>query len=370
MDLGLYIHVPFCVKKCPYCDFYSVRYEKELAERYISALMRNFAAYRERCKEHTVTSVYFGGGTPSLLSPEMISRLLSFVGESFSLSPDAEITMEANPSLSGKDRLSLYRKSGVNRISFGVQSFSDEELSFLGRLHNAEGARKAVLNAYSAGFDNISADIMLGIKGQTLSSLKDTINTAAELPLSHISAYMLKIESGTPFDCDEMRSAVASDDDSAELYLAAVKELERSGFIQYEISNFAKEGRKSRHNLLYWKCGEYVGFGAAAHSCFGGTRYAVPCDIRLFLDSDVQTEEVTEDNPCDFEEYAMLRLRLTEGLSLSDCERKYDVEIKSILQKAEPLEKSGLLRICDNDIITLTPSGFLVSNGVIERLVI
>lgn len=369
MEIGLYIHIPFCARKCPYCDFYSVRYDSALVAGYVSAVMRNISAYADRYGKLSVGTVYFGGGTPSLLSPAYIDGILSCVREKFSLSPDAEVTMECNPTLSDREKLSAYRKSGVNRISFGVQSFDDNELEFLGRLHTADNAVRAIENAHRAGFDRISADLMLGIQGQTTDSIAGNIAMADKLPIEHISAYMLKIEEGTPFDCDKVRAEVPSDEKTADFYLFATELLEKAGFLQYEISNFAKQEGYSRHNLLYWKCDDYVGIGASAHSCFGGTRYAVPGDIQRFIDADFQVEEVTDDSPCGFEEYAMLRLRLTEGLFLGECRERFGTDTDALLKKAEIFRKNGLLTT-DNGRIALTKRGFLVSNGIIAQLVL
>lgn len=367
--LGVYIHIPFCAKKCPYCDFYSVRYNKDLVSLYVDALVRNFRAFRDKYGIHKATSVYFGGGTPLLLSPAQLDILLSALSECFEIDENAEITAEANPSMSDKTRLSEYRKTGINRISFGVQSFCDDELKSLGRTHTAEGAKRAIVNAFDAGFENISADIMLGILGQNEESLARTIDITGRLPLSHISAYMLKIEENTPYNCDEIKNALPDDDSVAELYLFACKELEERGFLQYEISNFAKERRQSRHNLLYWKSLDYVGFGAAAHSCFRGSRFAVPCDIGAYIEDIAQQEVITDDNPCTFSEYAMLRLRLCEGLSLHKAKERFSFDEEEILKKAEKFRRNNLLKI-ENGRIILTRQGFLVSNGIIADLIV
>lgn len=369
MGIGLYIHIPFCARKCPYCDFYSVKYDEELADGYVSAVIRNISAYSERYGKINADTIYFGGGTPSLLSPSRIDRIISAAEKKWSVSPDAEISMECNPTLSKREKLGEYRKSGVNRISFGIQSFNDNELKALGRLHTAQGAVRAVENAYGAGFDRISADLMLGIEGQTCESIAENVRILDRLPVEHISAYMLKIEEGTPFDCDEIKNRVPTDEKSADFYIYAAGLLEDAGFRQYEISNFCKQEGYSRHNLLYWKCDEYVGIGASAHSCFRGARYAVPGDIQRFIDADVQTEEVTDDNPCGFEEYAMLRLRLTEGLCLDDCAARFGIDTGEILRKAEIFRKNGLLTT-DGGRIALTREGFLVSNGIIAQLVL
>ena len=360
--LGIYIHVPFCGKKCGYCDFYSVCYSKVQAELYVEAVLRNIRHYSDKFR--TVDTVYFGGGTPSLLTSEQLGNIIAEVGRSFALDPHTEITLEANPNTLTPEKLAELRKSGINRLSVGVQSMSDAELKLLGRTHTAERAARAVCDAAEAGFGNISCDLMLGIPSQTPESLTTSIAQLTELPIQHISAYILKIEDGTPFDCGEVRSSLPDEDSSAELYLLAVRELGRRGFGQYEGSNFAKQGYESRHNCRYWKCSDYLGIGPAAHSCYGGKRFAVPRDLGSFISSDIQPAEVTDEHPCGFEEYAMLRLRLTEGLVLADVhEHRSEIE-----RKLPPLIKAGFVNF-DGERVSLTPEGFLVSNQVIERLI-
>ena len=360
--LGIYIHVPFCGKKCGYCDFYSVCYTKEQAELYVEAVLRNIRHYSDISR--TVDTVYFGGGTPSLLTAEQLGNIIAEVGRSFALDREAEITLEANPSTLTPEKLAELRNAGIKRLSIGVQSMSDTELKLLGRSHNAELAVRAVREAAEAGFGNISCDLMLGIPSQTPESLTTSIAQLAELPIQHISAYILKIEEGTPFDCGEVRTSLPDEDASAELYLLAVRELGRCGFGQYEVSNFAKSDYESRHNSRYWKCEDYLGIGPAAHSCYGGKRFAVPRDIEGFISSPVQPAEVTDEHPCGFEEYAMLRPRLAEGLALADVpEHRSEIE-----KKLPPLIKAGYVSF-DGERVSLTPEGCLVSNQVIERLI-
>jgi len=360
--LGIYVHVPFCGKKCGYCDFYSVCYSKVQAELYVNAVLRNIRHYSD--KSRTVDTVYFGGGTPSLLTAEQLSEIVSEIGRSFDLDPHAEITLEANPNTLTPEKLAGLRNAGINRLSIGVQSMCDAELKLLGRSHSAERAARAVRDAAEAGFRNISCDLMLGIPTQTPDSLTASIGTLAELPIQHVSAYILKIEDGTPFDCGEVKASLPDEDATAELYLLAVRELGRHGFEQYEVSNFAKAGFESRHNCRYWRCEDYLGIGPAAHSCCGGGRFAVPRDISAFIGADVQPTEVTDEHPCGFEEYAMLRLRLAEGLDLTDVpEHRSDIE-----KKLPALVKAGYVRF-DGERVSLTPEGFLVSNSVIEALV-
>ncbi len=360
--LGIYIHVPFCVKKCPYCDFYSVPYEKGISEKYVDAVIRNLRKYSD--KKRITDTVYFGGGTPSLLFPEQIKNILKEISNNFYLSENPEITLEANPNTFDFDKLVKLRSSGVNRISIGIQSMIDSELVFLGRIHTAERAEKAVYDAYKAGFENISCDIMIALPGQTKENIQYSIKKIAEMPVSHISAYILKTEHGTPFDCDRIKNSMPDDDTVAELYLETVRTLEKLGFEQYEVSNFAKKGFESRHNCRYWKCYDYIGIGAAAHSCNNGKRFSVGRNLDEFISEDVQKIEITDEKPCDFEEYAMLRLRLKEGLCLDSIpENKYE-----ITKKIPGLVKAGYINY-DGKFISLTPEGFLVSNSVIEYLI-
>lgn len=362
MSLGLYIHVPFCGKKCRYCDFYSLPYRKEQAASYVEAVLRNIRHYSDKS---TVTdTIYFGGGTPSLLSAEQISLILQEIKNCFNMAENAEITLEANPNTLTSENLEKLRISGINRLSIGIQSMNDEELKILGRSHTAERGAKAVYDAKSAGFDNISCDLMAALPNQTAESLIRSIDAMAELPIQHISAYILKIEEGTPFDCMEIRKSVPDEDASAELYMAMVKRLREKGFHQYEVSNFAVKGYESRHNSRYWKCLDYIGIGPSAHSCHKGKRFAVSSDLQRFINSPVQITEITDNSPCGFEEYAMLRLRLAEGYDLNDFpENKAD-----LVKKIPPLLKAGYITY-NGEKIALTESGFLVSNSVIEYLI-
>lgn len=311
MAAGLYIHVPFCRRKCPYCNFYSIAAEPELLERYTQAVCRNLRHYA--CAE-PVDTVYFGGGTPSLLSPAQIAQILETAADCFTLSPDTEVTMEANPAAAAPEQLRRFRESGVNRLSFGVQSLSDSQLKRLGRLHTAQEAVETVCAAAAAGFDNLSCDLMLALPGQTPEELEQTIREMTRLPIVHISAYLLKIEPGTPFARQQIAAQCPDEDAAADLYLQAVEQLNAAGFAQYEISNFAKPGFESRHNCKYWHCEPYLGIGPSAHSCWNGKRFFVPSSAASFLEQPVQTVETEDGAPCTLEERLMLGLRLTEGV--------------------------------------------------------
>lgn len=360
--LGIYFHVPFCGKKCPYCDFYSTAYSRTSAEAYVEAVIRNIRHFSDRAAN--VDTVYFGGGTPSLLTAEHISRILDSAAGNFTIDSDAEITLEANPNTLTPEKLLALRHSGVNRLSIGVQSMLNEELAVLGRSHSADRAMRAVINAADAGFGNISCDLMIALPEQTPEKLTQSIERLTALPIQHISAYILKIEDGTPFAQNGVDKSLPDDEMTAALYLHTVKMLDERGFMQYEVSNFAKEGFRSRHNCRYWECKDYLGIGPAAHSCWKGKRTAVPDDLDSFINSDFQQSIVTDDSPCSFEEQAMLRLRLTDGLDL----RSFPQQRPDVEKRIPPLEKAGYIRF-DGNVVSLTPKGFLISNSVIEWLV-
>lgn len=357
--IGLYIHIPFCLSKCPYCDFYSVRYENERAREYKNAVIRNLRYYSGLYKGNKFDTVYFGGGTPILLWREITEIL-----EQANIDNNAEITVEANPCCSDSENLSALRSGGVNRISFGVQSLDDGILKGLGRRHSAAAAVNAIETASKCGFDNISADLMLGVEGQSIRDVKSSIWRLSNLPVTHISAYMLKIESGTPFAKRKLN--LPDEEEICGIYLEAVKELEKNGFEQYEISNFSKEGFQCRHNIKYWNSEEYLGIGPAAHSFSDGRRFYTKRDITGFLTAPHQTafyEESSELSAA--EEYAMLRLRLSEGLSLSEFDARggRSEELTQNLSNI-PREYYNF----DGKRISLTPSGFLLSNAVIGVL--
>lgn len=360
-NLGIYFHVPFCAKKCPYCDFFSTSYSRLNAEAYVSAVTRNISFYGDGS---AVDTVYFGGGTPSLLSPEQVELIMSQLRKNFLLSDNAEITIELNPSTADEKRLLGYKNAGINRLSFGVQSMNDNELRFLGRLHSPERAAKAVLDAHKVGFNNISCDLMIGLPQQSDTDIKKSVDALSKLPITHISSYILKIEEGTPFYTDGVENLVPNDDCVSDLYLKMCEYVENCGFLQYEVSNFAKPDFQSRHNCRYWKCEDYLGIGPAAHSCYKGKRFAAAPDLNCFISSPHQNVEITEENPYSFEERSMLKLRLSEGLSLSECGNKKN----DILRKIPMLEKNGYLTF-KNNTISLTKKGFLMSNSIIEHLI-
>ncbi len=363
--LGIYLHIPFCISKCPYCDFYSLPYQEKMVQNYCSALKK--AIRTSPAKGQSVDSIYFGGGTPVLLGTRLI-ELLQEVQARFSLTPDCEVTLEANPAAMTLDTLTILKKGGFNRISMGVQSASDRELSYLGRRHSFLQAVESVQMAKIAGFKNISVDLMLGTPQQNEQSINQFIQTFFEAGVQHISGYLLKIEKGTPFAKQHMEKLCPDEDASADLYLYTVEQMEKHGFLQYEVSNFSIPGFESRHNLKYWRCEEYLGIGPAAHSFYEGERFYFPRDLNAFVQAeDIWSLKEQDGKGGDIFEYLMLRLRLKEGVNLSQIKKLFGVEIDELLQCAKKLQKHGLVCV-DGEHIFLTPKGFLVSNSVIVEL--
>ena len=362
---GIYIHVPFCLRKCPYCAFYSRIYSTEAAEGYVRAVCRNIAALAGR--DITADTVYFGGGTPSLLTSEQVGRTLDTVRKSVHLT-DSEITLEANPTSVTEEKLRGWLEAGVNRLSIGFQSADDEQLRFLGRLHDRAAAENAVLTAHKAGFRSISCDLILGSEGQDIGSLDRTLDRLLSLPIDHLSAYMLKIEEGTPFDSAEIRSRAADDDTLADLYERLCSRMSAAGWEHYEISNFARErSYRSRHNTKYWRLDPYIGIGPSAHSDFGGRRYYCPDDLAAFIEADLQPTETEDSSPDRAEEYVMLGLRLSEGIDLGRL-TEYGGDAEAFMRRAKRFAGTGLLTL-EGSRVSLTEKGFLVSNSLIAELV-
>ena len=361
MALGLYIHTPFCAGKCPYCDFYSLSGSEEFYDAYTAAV----AVKLDNFGGEAVDTIYFGGGTPPMLGGRRLAMLLDRAAKSFHIEKNTEITVEMNPGDASPELLSELRRAGFNRLSMGVQSGIDSELRLLGRRHSAQQAADAVSMARKAGFDNISLDLMLGIPQQTEHTLRQSIDFLCSARPEHISAYILKIEQGTPFAAMAGRLDLADDDTQAEYYLAAVHQLTENGYNQYEISNFCRPGMESRHNLKYWHCEEYIGIGPSAHSFYKGRRYFYPRDIEQFITA---AQTVDDGEGGSQEEYIMLALRLVEGLTADGWRQRFGEDIPhSVYRRAEKFERAGLL-VSDEHGIRLTPEGFLVSNGIIAEL--
>lgn len=351
MTAGLYIHIPFCVKKCNYCDFYSKGGALAVGEDYVDTVIREIKKYKDiRWK-----TVYFGGGTPSLLSPQQVERILS----SADILPQTEITLEANPETVDFERLKGFREAGVNRLSFGVQTANQQSLETLGRIHSNQKVAQAFEAAKKAGFSNISGDVMIGLPGYTNKELDDTVELLASLGATHISSYMLKIEEGTPFAVNTP-SDIPDDDEMCDFYLYACEKIQTMGYKQYEISNFAKDDYQSQHNNIYWLLEDYVGIGPSAHSCLGGKRFYYPRDLQKFITN----PQTTEDGQVDADEFIMLSLRLKKGLNLAELKEKWGRELSPLqIKKLGILENQGYITFADNTV-SLTPKGFLIENAI------
>ena len=363
---GLYIHIPFCLRKCPYCDFYSIPIDDAAADMYTNAVCASISS--GVFVPGSIDTIYFGGGTPSIFGAKRLGKILDTAAKSFDICTNAEITLEANPASSSEKRFGDFKSAGFNRISIGVQSAADSELLALGRPHNADNAKAAVMDAYTSGFDNISCDLMLGIPSQTEKSMLYSIDFLAALPITHVSSYLLKIEEGTAFEKSGIAKICPDEDMAADLYLACVERLSELGFAQYEISNFAKNGKKSRHNLKYWELAPYLGIGPGAHSFLGGKRFYFSRDIAEFTAN--PTRFICDNTESGgFEEYAMLRLRLSEGLCLEEANNIYNANPDDILHKADVFIKNGMA-IYKNGHFSLTPRGFLLSNTIINAIML
>ncbi len=374
--MGVYIHIPFCRSKCPYCDFCSFpRPDEATMVAYTAELVRRIrVAGRDR--RRAVDTVYFGGGTPTLLPLACVRELTAAVREAFSVLPDAEITVEGNPAVGDREILSAWRAGGVNRLSLGAQSGQDDELWALGRLHRRADVERTVHDARSAGIENINLDFMLGIPHQTAASLSDTLAWAISLAPQHLSAYTLMLEEGTPF-ARRGRTALglpadedAADDLAVTLWEQAVATLGAAGYEHYEISNFARPGYRSRHNLHTWQCRDYLGLGVAAHSCMDGVRFGNSRDLAGFLRGEDITEFREVLTPADREaEYIMLALRLADGIDERDFAARFGHSFAATYaDRCAPFLRRGLM-LAEAGRIRLSERGFPVSNAILAELI-
>ena len=363
--LGIYIHVPFCKQKCVYCDFYSLPRREEDMDAYAAALRAQL--FETDFSGYEADTVYFGGGTPSYLGPRRLTALLEAASAACSIAPGAEITLEANPDSAGDpDALSALRQAGFNRVSLGMQSADDGELRAIGRVHTMAQVRASADAVRRAGFDNLSLDLIYGLPGQSLPRWRENLSAAAALCPEHLSCYGLKAEPGTPLYA--RRDTLPGDGAQADMYLETVDFLESRGYRQYEISNFAKPGRESRHNLKYWTLGEYAGFGPGAHSDFRGRRYAWARDLEAYLRGKPPLSEDQAMSPRDREaEWLMLSLRLVRGLDMAAWEERFRRPFAPFLPFLNRCEAAGYAAR-EEGRWRLTPRGFLVSNQIIGFL--
>lgn len=362
--LGVYIHIPYCRGKCPYCDFFSMCGSESDYTAYVETLKKNIKFWSDKINK-TVDTIYIGGGTPSVLKANQIKDIINTVKKEFTVIDGAEITMEANPKSALNFDFELAKKSGLNRVSLGVQSANANELKLLGRAHNNNDVIDAVDRIKSSGINNISLDLMLGISGQTKESLKKSIDFCAELDVNHISTYILKIEENTFYYNNRVKYDFPDDEATSELYLFAVDYLKKNGFNQYEISNFCKEGFESKHNLKYWNLEDYIGIGPAAHSFVDGKRFYYERSLNSFAENKV----IKDGEGGGSDEYIMLRLRLNKGLDLNKYKEAFvDYPDKDFFDTIKKYCKLGYMKF-DNDIIRFTEKGFLVSNTILSELI-
>lgn len=376
--LGLYLHIPFCSAICNYCNFNRGLFDRALKDRYVAALEQEIRQSGDGTRADTI---FFGGGTPSLLDPSEIARLIIACRESFDIPLDAEVTLETNPETSSAERMQGFRAAGVNRVSFGVQSFQDEELRRLGRLHSADRARQAVGEARAAGVTNISLDLMMWLPQQSQADWQSNVEALIEVNPEHASLYLLELYPNAPLKEDMARAgwSQAPDDDAAEMYLWSLARLEAAGYAQYEISNVSRPGLASRHNLKYWQDGEWLGFGCGAHSTRRGVRWknvASPDDYIRRLSGEtggltmslVAERRVMSSNDT-LEDALFTGIRMTEGVDLQAVGTRYGVDVWDRYGTAlQPFLADGLVQL-DGTRLRLSRNGMLLANEIMQVFV-
>lgn len=381
MRAGLYLHFPFCLKKCLYCDFNSTPATGEDHRGYAELLLKEMALRQASLPEPvSAPTLYLGGGTPSLMAPELVGLIVAAARERFSLEPDAEVTLEANPGTLTPERLQGYRSAGVNRLSLGIQSFEDRLLKRLGRAHGSAEALSAFKDARGAGFDNISIDLMHSLPGQSLIQWREALELAVSLAPEHISAYALSIEEGTPFERlhDAGELALPGEEEAAAMFEATASVLCAAGYSHYEISNYAKPGRHSRHNSAYWSRFSYLGFGAGAHSFWNpdglGRRWKNPGDAAAYA-AGVQAGLPVEEEPEQLtlqdalSETFFLGLRMLDGLDLATLSERYgESALAPHLTQVAALEKTGALTR-EGSCIRISPGAVILANSIFSRFV-
>ncbi|OGU08092.1 MAG: coproporphyrinogen III oxidase [Geobacteraceae bacterium GWC2_58_44] len=378
MRTGLYIHFPFCLKKCLYCDFNSAADSRETPQEYAALLLREMELRQQALPEPaSAATLYFGGGTPSLMPPELVGRLVE-AAQRFGLEPGAEVTLEANPGTLTPEKLAGYRAAGVNRLSLGIQSFEDRLLSTLGRVHTAREAVDAFEAARRAGFDNISIDLMHSLPEQSLSQWREALARGIELSAEHVSAYALSVEGGTPFAslCAAGELPLPGEEEAARMFESTSELLCDAGYLHYEISNFARPGRASRHNSAYWSRRSYLGFGAGAHSFLNrdglGRRWKNAAElagygeaVRRGVIPEQEAETLTLEEAVS--EQFFLGLRMLDGLDLSALESRYGAKaLVSRLAEVARLEASGAL-IRNGNLVRLAPGAVILANSIFSR---
>ncbi|HEX8118143.1 MAG TPA: radical SAM family heme chaperone HemW [Pyrinomonadaceae bacterium] len=375
---GVYIHVPFCRSRCSYCDFATGTYEEALAESYVAALVREIDSFDLEGARSEVDTVYFGGGTPSMLTPAQVSRVSDAVRRRFDVEDGAEVTLEMNPGTVSPERLRALRDAGVNRASFGAQTFDDRELKRLGRTHTADDTRRTFAALRAAGFDNVSFDLIAGLPRQTLAQWERNLEEALSLRPEHLSLYLLEVHEGTPL-AEQIRQGrydTPDPDLAAEMYRLLVERARAAGYEQYEISNFCLAGRESKHNMKYWTGAPFYGFGCSAHSFDGRrTRWSNERDARAYVKlweeegtAVVSREELDERGAGAEALFLGLRL-LSRGVDLEEHRARYHSDVRAeYAADLARFDEAGLIEM-DGDVLRLTPAGALLSNEVFSAFV-
>ena len=374
--LGIYIHVPFCRSKCQYCDFYSLSSKDDkLMDGYLNAICAHIKEAGALAPAYKVDTVYFGGGTPSFFGAEGMATILTYIRRSFDVDNNAEITFEANPDSVTDKLLKRLRAEGFNRVSLGIQTDDDEVLRKLGRPHTFANAVTAYHRIRKAGFRNVSVDLMYGLPGQTLRAWRETLEHVLTLNPEHISCYGLKVEEGTPLYEYRDYAKLPDDDAQADMYLAAIEMLKAYGYRQYEISNFARKGLYSKHNMKYWTGGEYLGFGPSASSDFAGKRFTLCRSVQEYI-SGIKNQDQIIDEVQEIPlreragEYLMLRLRTFNGINAEDYERNFLLPFAPLEDILEKNRDFGYAVRTEDGRWHLTPKGFLLSNTIISDLLL
>ena len=374
-DSAIYVHIPFCDHKCIYCDFYSIITSDNISS-FLSSVLKEIEHYANYYSNNRAySSVFFGGGTPSLMEPAYLTKIISCIRENYAVSDDVEITMETNPGTVDKEKLKKFLDAGINRISIGIQSFHNDELNFLTRIHDKDTAINTVLNSKEVGFENISIDLIFNLPKQTKEKWLSNLQTAVRLPVNHISAYSLILERGTILNKMVLDGKVAIQDADydAELYEMTIDFLEANGFIQYEVSNFARPGYECRHNNAYWRYKDYLSFGPSAHSFVNGKRWWNYSSLKHYI-SEIERKGNAAANfeiinyEQSLNEYVMLALR-SKGLDVNEFEKKFGTGWLDLNQKKiESLANLNLILI-EGGFIRFTKNGYAICDEILSKLI-
>lgn len=375
-EIGLYIHIPFCKSKCHYCDFNSFSGRDSIVPAYFDSLKREIGLYGDRLKNHIIKTIFIGGGTPSYIEPYYIYEAINLCRQKLDVKSNAEISIETNPGTLSYEKLIAYKTIGINRLSIGLQAWQNHILKELGRIHTNSEYIENFLEARKAGFSNINTDLIFGLPGQTLKDWNETLDKVIELKPEHLSCYSLKIEEGTEFGRLQEAGKLEEIEDELdrEMYYIAIEKLKEAGFGHYEISNFAKPGYECKHNLIYWKAEEYIGFGAGAHSYFQSRRYnnaSNPEEYSAALNRGIQPlENIQEiDREEQMSEYMLLGLRLIEGIDCLEFESRFNANVFSLYgDRITALCKKKLLET-EEGFIRLTPKGLDLANEVFMEFI-